>query len=104
SLPKAIEAVALGSGLALATYMVFGALPGVVPLAFITLLFIVWAAIRFTQREVTTATALVCGIAIWYTLRGRGPFGLGSSNAALLFLVAYSSTLVMTGLVMNAVI
>jgi PAS domain S-box-containing protein len=104
SLPKAIEAAALVAGLALATFMVFGGLPGDVPLAFITLPFVVWAAIRFTQREVTTLTAMVCGIAIWYTLQARGPFGLGSSNAALLFLVAYTSTLVMTGLVLNAVI
>src|SRR5439155_18869996 len=56
------------------------------------------------QREVTTMSALVCAIAIWYTIQGRGPFGLGSSNAALLFLVAYTSTLVLAGLVLSAVI
>jgi len=107
SLPKAIEGFALVSGLALVSFMVFGGVPGApttLPLAFITLPFVIWAAIRFTQREVTTVTAVVCGIAIWYTIQGRGPFGLGSSNASLLFLVAYTSTLVMTGLVLTAVI
>ena len=54
----------------------------------------IWAAIRFTQREVTTAVALVCGIAIWFTVNGRGPFGQWSTNVALLLLLAYTSTLV----------
>ncbi|HEY2968808.1 MAG TPA: MASE1 domain-containing protein [Casimicrobiaceae bacterium] len=107
SLPKAIEAGALASALALTTLIIFGGVPGEatsLPLAFITLPFVIWAAIRFGQREVTTVTAMVCAIAIWYTIQGRGPFGLGSSNAALLFLVAYTSTLVLTGLVLSAVI
>ncbi len=107
SLPKAIEAGALASALALTTFIIFGSAPGEVsslPLAFITLPFIIWAAIRYRQREVTTLAAMVCAIAIWYTIQGRGPFGLGSSNAALLFLVAYTSTLVLTGLVLSAVI
>ncbi|TMH18747.1 MAG: PAS domain S-box protein [Betaproteobacteria bacterium] len=93
--------------LALTTFIIFGSVPGEassLPLAFITLPFIIWAAIRFRQREVTTMSALVCAIATWYTIQGRGPFGLGSSNAALLFLVAYTSTLVLTGLVLSAVI
>jgi PAS domain S-box-containing protein len=107
SLPKAIEAASLITALALVTLIIFGGLPGdtaSLPLAFIALPFVIWAAIRFGKREVTTATAMVCAIAIWYTIQGRGPFGLGSSNAALLFLMAYTSTLVMTGLVLNAVI
>jgi PAS domain S-box-containing protein len=107
SLPKAIEAASLLTALALVTLIIFGGLPGdppSLPLAFIALPFVIWAAIRFGQREVTTVTAIVCAIAIWYTIQGRGPFGLGSSNAALLFLVAYTSTLVMTGLVLSAVI
>src|SRR2546426_4679936 len=107
SLPKAIEAGSLASALALTTFIIFGSVPGEassLPLAFITLPFIIWAAIRFRQREVTTMSAMVCAIATWYTIQGRGPFGLGSSNAALLFLVAYTSTLVLTGLVLSAVI
>jgi PAS domain S-box-containing protein len=107
SLPKAIEAASLLTALALVTLIIFGGMPGdatSLPLAFIALPFVIWAAIRFGQREVTTVSAIVCAIAIWYTIQGRGPFGLGSSNAALLFLVAYASTLVMTGLVLSAVI
>jgi integral membrane sensor domain MASE1 len=91
SLPRAIEAGSLLTGLALVTLIIFGGMPGdatSVPLAFIALPFVIWAAIRFGQREVTLASATVCAIAIWYTIQGRGPVGLGSSNAALLFLVA----------------
>ena len=107
SLPKAIEGVALFCALALVTFLVFGGEPGHVatpPLAFVTLPFAIWAAIRFGERQVTTAIAMVCGMAIWYTLQGRGPFALASTNISLLFLVAYTSTLVMTGLILNAVI
>jgi PAS domain S-box-containing protein len=107
SLPTAIEAASLLTAVALVTLIIFGGMPGEpasLPLAFIALPFVIWAAIRFGQREVTTVTAIVCAIAVWYTIQGRGPFGLGSSNAALLFLVAYATTLVMTGLVLTAVI
>jgi PAS domain S-box-containing protein len=103
SLPKAIEGASLASALALVTLVIFGDAPPL-PLAFITLPFIIWVSIRFGQREVTTVSAMVCAIAIWYTIQGRGPFGLGSSNVSLLILVAYTSTLVLTGLVLSAVI
>ena len=103
SLPTAIEAGSLVSALALVTFIIFGSAPPF-PLAFMTLPFIIWAAIRFGQREVMTVTAMVCAIAIWYTIQGRGPFGLGSSNVSLLILVAYTSTLVLTGLVLSGAI
>ncbi|HEX5864403.1 MAG TPA: MASE1 domain-containing protein, partial [Casimicrobiaceae bacterium] len=103
SLPKAIEAASLAAALALVTFLVFGG-TSPLPLAFIAVPFIIWAAIRFGQREVTALTAIVCAIAIWYTMQGRGPFGLSSSNGSLLILVAYTSTLVLTGLVLSAAI
>jgi PAS domain S-box-containing protein len=107
SLPKLIEAMALGAALALTAILIFGgvraeAMP--LSLTFLTLPFLIWAAIRFGQREVTIATAMLCAIAIWNTLHGRGPFGEASTNIALLFLLAYACTLVITGLVLSAVI
>ena len=53
---------------------------------------------------VSTAIALVCAIAVWHAVKGRYPFGPESANASLLFLLAYTSTLVMTGLAISAVI
>ncbi len=107
SLPKAIEASALAASLALVSFVVFG---GVLAngasalLSFLTLPFIVWAAIRFSKREVTGAAAIVCVIAAAYTVKGSGPWGALPSNLALLVLLAYTSALVITGLVLTAVI
>jgi PAS domain S-box-containing protein len=88
------------------TYLVFGGARSEgapLPLAFLPLPLVIWAAIRFTQREVTTAVAMVCGMAIWFTVNGHGPFGQWSNNVAMLLLLAYTSTLVMTGIALGAV-
>jgi signal transduction histidine kinase len=103
---KTFEATALTLALALATFVIFrgSAKAGTLQLAFVTVPLIIWAAVRFGQREVATGTVIVCLIAIWQTIKGRGPFGLLSHNTSLLLLLAYTSTLVMTGLVLSAVI
>jgi PAS domain S-box-containing protein len=72
---------------------------------FILVPLIVWAAFRFGQRGVITATAAVCGIALWYTLmRETGPFSASATHESLLLLLAFISTLVVTGLVLCAVL
>ena len=72
---------------------------------FLIVPFIVWAAFRFGQREVTTAVAIVCGMALWYTLRAQvGPFASLPEHEALLLLLLFISTLVFTGLVLSAVL
>jgi PAS domain S-box-containing protein len=63
--------------------------------SFLLVPFIVWAAFRFSQREVTTAVAVVCGVALWYT---------PPSNEALLLLLLFVSTVVFTGLMLSAVL
>jgi diguanylate cyclase (GGDEF)-like protein len=63
-----------------------------------------WAAFRFRQREVATVNALVCAMAVWFTLEGSGPFAQGSLNESLLLLLAFMCTVVTTGLVLSAVI
>jgi diguanylate cyclase (GGDEF)-like protein len=89
-------------------YAVFGAgmasyIPSV-PLTFAILPFVIWSAFRFQQREVATVNALVCAMAVWFTLEGSGPFAQGSLNESLLLLLAFMCTVVTTGLVLNAVI
>jgi signal transduction histidine kinase len=72
---------------------------------FILVPMIVWAAFRFGQRGVTTATAAVCGVALWYTLkRDIGPFTTPPVHEALLVLLVFISTLVVTGLMLCAVL
>jgi diguanylate cyclase (GGDEF)-like protein len=70
---------------------------------FLVLPLIIWAAYRFTQREVTTIIAAVSAVAIWYTLDGDGPFRSASLNRSLLELLAFISSMVVTGLLLNAV-
>jgi signal transduction histidine kinase len=58
--------------------------------AFLIVPFIVWTAFRFGQREVTTATAVVCALALW-----------SMPPEALSVLPLFVSTLVFTGLVLS---
>src|SRR6266571_733605 len=74
------------------------------PLTFAILPFVIWAAFRFQQREVATVNALVCAMAVGFTLEGSGPFAQGSLNESLLLLLAFMCTVVTTGLVLSAVI
>ena len=72
--------------------------------AFVILPFIVWAAFRFTQREVTTVTAAVCAIAIGDTMNNLASATPQTLNETLLLLLLFTSTLVTTGLVLSAVV
>src|SRR2546429_7177255 len=90
------------------TYAIFGdawapTLPSL-PLTFTILPFVIWAALRFGQREVTALNALVCIIAVWHTIAGRGPFASVPLGASLLLLLAFLGTVVSTGLVFNTVV
>ena len=107
SLRRAIEAVAFGLVLLLATVLIFGGSGEsftVLSLVFMIPPIIIWAAFRLGQREVTLASAAACSVAIWYTVQGRGPFALPSLNQTLLLLLAFVSTVVTTGLVLTAVV
>jgi diguanylate cyclase (GGDEF)-like protein len=74
------------------------------PPTFLILPFIVWAAFRFSKREVTSAIAAVCAIAVWHTIAGRGPFALDPLNLSLILLLAFISTMVVTGLILSAAV
>ncbi len=82
----------------------FAATLSSLPLTFAVLPFVIWAALRFGLREVTALNALVCTIAAWHTLQGRGPFASAALTTSLLLLLAFMGTLVSTGLVLNAVV
>jgi PAS domain S-box-containing protein len=105
---KLLEGLAFGALLLAGTHAVFsGGGGGGAPYAttFLVVPFIIWAALRFGQREVTTATTAVCAIAVWYTLRrDLGPFANVPSSESLLLLLLFVTTLVFTGLVLSAVL
>jgi diguanylate cyclase (GGDEF)-like protein len=105
---KIVEGCLLVFLLSGVTYAIFGAgmapyIPSL-PLTFAILPFVIWAAFRFRQREVATVNALVCAMAVWFTLDGSGPFAQGSLNESLLLLLAFMCTVVTTGLVLGAII
>ena len=95
---KVLEGLLLGTLLLVASQLVFerGApgMPGY-STSFLIVPFIVWMAFRFSQREVTTAVAVVCGIALWHS---------PPQNEALLLLLLFVSTMVFTGLMLSAVL
>jgi len=67
--------------------------------------FVIWVAFRFGAREVTTTSAVICAMALWYTLRADiGPFSNLPQNEALLLLLVFVSTVVVTGLMLSAVL
>ena len=74
-----------------------------IPRSFLMVPFILWAALRFSQRETAAAVAALCSIAVWHTLEGRGPFAAGTLNASLLLVLIYVNVLAAMGLVLSAV-
>jgi diguanylate cyclase (GGDEF)-like protein len=59
------------------------------PLEYLCVPFLIWAAYRFGPKEAATATLVLSGIAASGTLRGSGPFVMGSTNESLLLLQAF---------------
>jgi signal transduction histidine kinase len=99
---RALEALVFAVLLAAAMEVVFSTDFG---RSFVLLPFIVWAAFRFGQREVITASTVLCAAALWYTLRGEsGPFAGMPVNESLLLLLVFVSTVVVTGLMLCAVL
>jgi len=99
---RALEALALVILLLFTGSVVFAAGFG---RTFVLVPFIIWVAFRFGQREVTATSALICGMALWYTLRSEsGPFASASLNESLLLLLVFVSTVVVTGLILGTVL
>jgi integral membrane sensor domain MASE1/anti-sigma regulatory factor (Ser/Thr protein kinase) len=73
------------------------------PLRFSVYPFIIWTALRFRQREMTAAIAVISGFAIWATSHGLGPWASGPIDSRLVQLDSWMSVLAITGLVLAAV-
>ena len=77
---------------------------GQYPLAFLCIPPLIWVAFRFGQREVATAVAILTAIATIATVRGVGPFVMGSDNESLLILQAFMATTVALTLPVSALV
>lgn len=91
------------------SWLVFGSKTGLeigqYPLEYLPFPFVIWAALRFTQRGAVVATFVVCAIAIWGTVQGVGPFITKAENVAqaVLFLHGFMGVITITALVVAAV-
>jgi diguanylate cyclase (GGDEF)-like protein len=105
---KTLEMLCLALPTLAVTLAIFSdSLPGYLPslpLTFVILPFVIWAALRFEQREVATLNALICVVAAWQTVEGHGPFTSAVPGTMPLLLLAFTGTVVITGLVLNAVV
>ncbi|HUP90787.1 MAG TPA: MASE1 domain-containing protein [Solimonas sp.] len=74
------------------------------PLTFLCMAPLAWAAFRLGSREVATTVGLMSTIAAWATLHGSGPFAMVAGNDALLILQAFMATTAMTILPIAALV
>jgi len=102
------EASLLVACLVLVGELVFGGLlPDAyrnIPLEFVCIPFLLWAALRFGARGAATALVLLCVIAIRGTLQGLGPFVWGTANESLVLLQAFMGVTAVTTLILAAVV
>jgi len=105
---RSLEAVALVLGLLVTGQLVFGgilpALGAAAPLEFLSVPVLLWAGVRFTPREATTATLILCAIALRGTLEGLGPFARLAPNEALLLVQSFVVVFAATTLTLAAVV
>lgn len=93
--------------LVIVVLVVFGGwFPGPVktyPLAYLCLPCLLWAALRFDQRIVTSAIVLITAVAVWGARQGYGPFIEPSRNVTLLLLISFVGTSSLMTLLVAAV-
>lgn len=82
----------------------FGSSSGILHQSLIYVIFpiVIWAALRFGQRGATICITLVSGIAISGTIRGVGPFSMGSLNDSLVLLQTFTGVLAFIALLLAA--
>jgi len=93
--------------LIIVTLIVFGGwFPGPVktyPLAYLCLPCLLWAALKFDQRVVTTAIVLMAGVALWGARQGYGSFVQANANVSLLLLISFVGTSTLMTLVVAGI-
>src|SRR5256885_954441 len=87
--------------------IVFGGwFPGPVktyPLAYLSLPCLLWAALKFDQRIVTSTIVLMAGLAVWGARQGYGPFVGSNPNVSLLLLTSFVGTASLMTLIVAAI-
>ena len=103
-----LEIIALTLALLVGSMVIFGGwFPGAVktyPVAYMCLPFLLWGALKFEARVVTSFIVLLAGIAIWGAVHGYGPFIQSNINVSLLLLLSFVGTSSLMTLVVFAAI
>jgi PAS domain S-box-containing protein len=73
------------------------------PLAYLSLPCLLWAALKFDQRVVTSAIVLMAGVAVWGLKHDYGPFVRANENVALLLSISFVGTSTLMTLLVAAV-
>lgn len=73
------------------------------PLTYLCLPCLLWAALRFDQRMVTTSIVVMAAVAVWGASKGYGPFVQRNPNVSLLLLISFVGTTSLMTLVVAAV-
>lgn len=74
------------------------------PLAFLVIPFVVWAALRFGARAVSAIICVMTAIAVGGTLSGFGPFATPNENTSLLILQSFLGVATVTALALAAAV
>jgi len=102
------EATLVLAGIAVSGQVTFGELSPAaarhLPLAFLTIPPLLWAAFRFGPRETATGVLLLAGMAIRGTLSDVGPFAGRAPGESLLMLQAFLGVVAVIGLVVSAAV
>jgi integral membrane sensor domain MASE1 len=72
------------------------------PLAFLTIVPLVWSALRLGPRETATVALVLSGFAVWGAIVDGGPFLRGSVNDSFLMLVMFMITVSVPSLTLSA--
>ena len=104
-MPKMLEGAGLFVTLVIVGIVVFGDPDlgvGSYPLDVLTIPVLLWAAFRFSHREVAVALAVLATAAIWGTLQGFGPYARPDRTEAVLLLEAFIAVMGLAGTALGA--
>jgi len=72
------------------------------PLAFLPMPLVVWGAMRFGPRGASALSLIICIIAAWSIIQGRGPFDLNNPTESIKLLWAFCAVIAGTALCLSA--
>jgi PAS domain S-box-containing protein len=105
---RSAEASLLLLATAVLTFGLFGHIFGTnaknYPLSYIIFPPLIWAALRFGPVGAVTTVFLSSAVAIWGTMRGIGPFAMGSVRESLMFLQIFLGVAAVTTMILASAV